>query len=54
MRIVLALGDITEQQVDAVRTVHAIPRETIAETRFVLFSQDMYDQFERALANMAG
>jgi len=37
----------------AVRTVHAIPRETIAETRFVLFSQDMYDEFERALAEEA-
>ena len=38
----------------AVRTVHASSGETITEARFVLFSQDMYDQFERALANMAG
>jgi O-acetyl-ADP-ribose deacetylase (regulator of RNase III) len=38
----------------AVRTVHASPRETVAEARFVLFSQDMYDEFERALAQQAG
>ena len=37
----------------AVRTVRANPRETIAEARFVLFSQDMYDEFERALAEEA-
>ena len=37
----------------AVRTVQASPRETIEEARFVLFSQDMYDEFERALADTA-
>ncbi len=33
----------------AVRTVHASEHQ-IDEARFVLFSQDMYDEFERALA----
>jgi O-acetyl-ADP-ribose deacetylase (regulator of RNase III) len=37
----------------AVRTVRANPRETVEEARFVLFSQDMYDEFERALADTA-
>jgi hypothetical protein len=36
-----------------VHTGHAIPRETIAEARFALFSQDMYEEFERALAEEA-
>ena len=36
----------------AVSTVHASEHQ-IDEARFVLFSQDMYDEFERALAALA-
>jgi len=39
----------------AVRTVHAAaPSTSVLEARFVLFSADMYEEFERALRDVTG